>query len=93
MKVKVEGTNGTVNVYYLANIDRIRFRNDTIQVVMLDNRVVTFKKHKSYNTSDWGVLTHQLQSEIDFTLITKHSKFEETRIVNGVTNTTIHLKG
>ena len=57
------------------------------------DRVVTLKKHKPYNTSDWSVLTHQLQSEIDFTSITKHSKFEEIRIANDITNTTIHLKG
>ena len=93
MKVKVENNNGLIIVYYLTNIDRIRFYSDYIKVITLDDRIVTFKKHKNYSTSDWSVLTHQLQSEVDFTVRTKHKKIDEIKVVNDVECTTIHLEG
>lgn len=93
MRVKVENNKGLIVVYYLTNISRIRFYSDCIKVITLDNRVVIFNKHKSYHASDWNVLKQQLQSEVDFTVRTKHGKIDEVKIVDGTEFTTIHLEG
>lgn len=93
MKVRVENNSGLTIVYYLTNISRIRFYNDCIKVITLDNRVITFIKHKSYHASDWNVLKQQLQSEVDFTVKTKHRKIDEVKVVDGTEFTTIHLEG